>query len=64
MLIRNSKHPELIRQRMIQRYYQIRNYSQVAREYATKRQRVKFWVERFEKEGILNLMLNKVLLQF
>lgn len=55
MLIRNSKHPELIRERMVQRYYQIMNYSQVAREYGTKRQRVKFWVERFEEEGIEGL---------
>jgi len=55
MLIRNSKNPELIRERMVQRYYQILNYSQVAKEYGTKRQRVKFWVERFEKEGIEGL---------
>ena len=55
MLIRNSKHPELIRERIVQRYYQIFNYTQVAREYGTKRQRVKFWVERYEKEGIEGL---------
>ena len=57
MLIKNSKYPELIRERMVQRYYQILNYSQVAREYNTKRQRVKFWVERerFEIEGIEGL---------
>ena len=55
MLIRNSKHPELIRERMVKRYYQILNYSQVAKEYGTKRQRVKFWVQRYEKEGIEGL---------
>jgi len=55
MLIRNSKHPELIRERMVKRYYEIRNYSQVGREYGTKRQTVEFWVKRFEKEGIEGL---------
>jgi len=55
MLIKNSKYPEIIRERMVQRYYQILNYSQVAREYGTKRQRVKFWVERYEEEGIEGL---------
>jgi len=55
MLIRNSKQPELIRERMIKRYYEIGNYSQVAREYGTKRQRVKFWVQRYEQEGIEGL---------
>jgi transposase len=52
ILVRNSKDPALIRERMVRRYYETRNYSQVAREFGTKRQRVKFWVERFEKEGI------------
>jgi len=50
MLIRNSRYPELVRERMVQRYYQILNYSQVAREDGTKRQKVKFWIERFEEE--------------
>jgi transposase len=52
ILVRNSKDPALIRERMVRRYYETRNYTQVAREFGTKRQRVKFWVERFEKEGI------------
>lgn len=52
MLIKNSKHPEIIRERMVQRYYQTLNYFQVAREYGTKRQRVRFWVERFEKKEL------------
>jgi transposase len=52
ILVRNSKDPALIRERMVRRYYETRNYSQVAREFGTKRQRVKFWVERFEKEGV------------
>ena len=52
MLIKNSKHPEVIRGRMVKRYFEIRNFSRVAREFKTKRQRVKFWVERFKKEGI------------
>lgn len=55
MLIRNSKHPELIRERMVKRYYEVMNYSQVAREYGTKRQRVKFWMESFEEEGMKGL---------
>lgn len=40
---------------MVKRDYQILNYSQVAREYGTKRERVKFWAERFEEEGIEGL---------
>jgi transposase len=40
---------------MIKRYYEVRNYSQVAKEFGTKRQRVKFWVERFEKRSVFNL---------
>ncbi|MCD6410585.1 helix-turn-helix domain-containing protein, partial [bacterium] len=55
MLIRNSKNPELIREKMVKRYFEVLNYSQVAREFDTKRQRVKFWVERYEKEGIEGL---------
>lgn len=55
MLIKNSKHPEIIRERIVQRYYHTLNYSQVAREYGTKRQRVKFWVKRLEEEGIEGL---------
>jgi len=35
---------------MVLRYYQILNYSQVDREDGTKRQRVEFWVKRFEEE--------------
>jgi len=55
MLIRNSKKPELIREKMVKRYFEILNYSQVAREFGTKRQRVRFWVERYKKEGIEGL---------
>jgi hypothetical protein len=29
----------------IRYFYETRNYSQVAKEFGTKRQRVKFWVE-------------------
>jgi hypothetical protein len=45
ILVRNSKDPALIRERMVRRYYETRNYSQVANEFRTKRQRVRFWVE-------------------
>jgi len=55
MLIRNSKQPELIREKMIKRYYEIGNYSQVAKEYGTKRQRVKFWIQQYESEDIKGL---------
>jgi transposase len=51
MLIYNSKKPELVRKKMVERYYQTGNASQVAREYGTRRQTVSLWVERFEKEG-------------
>jgi hypothetical protein len=37
---------------MVRRYHETRNYSQVAREFWTKRQRVRFFnVERFERKG-------------
>jgi transposase len=55
MLIKNSKKPEIIRERMVKRYFEILNYSQVTREFKTTRKRVKFWVERFKKEGIEGL---------
>jgi len=55
MLIKNSKHPEVIREEMVKRYYETLNYSQVGREYGCKRQTVKFWVLRFEKKGIEGL---------
>ena len=55
MLIKNSKHPEVIREKMVKRYYETLNYSQVGREYGCKRETVKFWVLRFEKEGIEGL---------
>jgi hypothetical protein len=29
MLVKNSKNPEIIREEMVKRYYEIRNYSQV-----------------------------------
>jgi transposase-like protein len=45
ILVRNSKYPALIRERMVRRYYETRNYTKVAREFGTKRQRVRFWVE-------------------
>jgi transposase len=52
MLIKNSKKPEIIREKMVKRYFEVLNYSQVAREFKITRKRVKFWVERFKKEGI------------
>jgi len=55
MLVKNSKNPEIIREKMVKRYYELRNYSQVAKEFQTQSKRVKFWVERFEKEGIEGL---------
>ena len=55
MLVKNSKNPEIIREKMVKRYYELRNYSQVAKEFQTQSKRVKFWVQRFEKEGIEGL---------
>jgi len=52
MLIKNSKHPELIRERMVQRYYQILNYSQVAREYGTKRQGLSSGLKDLKKKEL------------
>jgi len=58
MLVKNSKNPEIIREEMVKRYYELRNYSQVAKEFQTQSKRVKFWVQRFEKEGIEAIMYN------
>jgi hypothetical protein len=33
MLVKNSKNPEIIREEMVKRYYELRNYSQVAKEF-------------------------------
>lgn len=37
---------------MVKRYFEVLNYFQVAREFGTKRQRIKFWVLRYKKGGI------------
>ena len=42
MLVKNSKNPEIIREKMVKRYYELRNYSQVAKEFQTQSKRVKF----------------------
>lgn len=56
MAIRNNLNPELVRERMVNRYYEVNcNTSLVAREYFTKRQTVSFWVLRYESEGIEGL---------
>jgi len=52
MMIKNSKKPELIRKEMIKRYYELLNYSQVAKEFNCKRQTVRKWVKRYEREGV------------
>ncbi len=65
MFICNSKNPQFIRQKMVERYHQTLNYSQVAREFNTRRQTVKFWVKQYEEqdlEGLKNKSraLNKI----
>lgn len=53
MIIVNTNNPEKIREKMVQRYYQLNeNASKTAREYKTRRQTVKKWVERYEREGM------------
>jgi len=52
MIIKNSKNPEEIRKRMVERYYELgENASATAREFNTKRQTVSFWIERYKREG-------------
>ena len=56
MLVKNSKKPEEIRHKMTERYYLLgNNASACAREFNTKRQTVKLWVDRFEQGGIEGL---------
>lgn len=55
-LIQTSNTPSVIRQKMVERYYELgRNASAVAREYRVKRQTVTKWVARFEQHGVKGL---------
>jgi putative transposase len=56
MLVVNSKEPELIRKKVVEKYYELhKNASQTARELHMKRQTVSFWVQRYKCEGIEGL---------
>jgi len=56
MIIQNSEKPEEIREAMVNRYYKLNNNaSATAREFGTKRQTVKKWVHRYEREGLEGL---------
>ena len=56
ILINNSTNPERIREEMVKRYFETDNASLTAREYSTKRQTVKKWVDRFNSEGLEGLL--------
>ncbi len=48
--------PEKIRERMIKRYLEIKNVSQVAQEFSTTRKTVRKWIKRFlDGEDLTNL---------